>query len=151
MRRYSSKLQWKAHWNTTWLRYPLWIWMAFSVLCWFGLSKPTQMLITPYVCSTLLLGTALMLCWARMAISTHPKAEGVRRELRDMLLAICTTAVIGLLFPWLFRRMAGDPPSEVACMLAWVLCSAGFVLSLMVSKLLISIVRHIGDAAPLSS
>lgn len=103
------------------------------------------MLITPYVCAALLMGTALLLNWARMAISTHPNADGVKRELRDMLLAVCSTAVIGLTFPLLFARMAGESPTEVACMMAWVLCSAGFVLSLMVSKLLMSFVRHIGE------
>lgn len=145
MRRYSNRLQWKNHWEITWLRYPLWIWLAFSALCWLTLDQSTQILITPYVCAALLLGIALLLNWGRIAISTHPLASGVKRELRDLLVAVCATAAIGLAFPWLFGHMTGDSPTIVGSAIAWALCSAGFALSLLVTKLLMSFVRHIGE------
>ena len=125
------------------MRYPLWIWGSGSLGAWLLLPSEIIQIITPWVCGFLLLAAAACLGLMWYEIQSHSFAEHLKKELRRVAVAITITGIAGIAC-WIVLpvQLSGNPSPEL-CATAWALCSAGFVLSLLVAHLILAFILHI--------
>lgn len=126
-----------------WMRYPLWLWAAVSAAVWLWLPARFIQIITPWACGMLLLAAATCLALLWYEIQTHAIAEHLKQELRRVAIAITVTGVAGIACWLVLPVQLIDAPTLALCATAWALCSAGFVLSLLVAHLVLAFMLHI--------
>ena len=128
------------------LRYPMWIWAGLSLLAWVLLPAATLKQITPWVCGALLLAAAGNLGLMCHGIRKYARARGaLRKRYQNVIAAAVTTAVAGIACWIVLPTRLGSDPDLGICATVWLLCSAGFVLSLLVARLVLS---FIGELPP---
>lgn len=126
-----------------WMRYPLWVWGLFSASVWLFLPEALIQKVTPWACGVTLFAAAGFLALLWYEIQTHDFAEYLKAELRRVAIAITVTGLAGIACWVLLPVQLSDEPSLALCGTAWALCSAGFVLSLLVTQLVLAFLLHI--------
>mgnify|MGYP007014084849 CR=1 FL=1 len=86
------------------------------------------------------MATAVMLYWIRQALESRAHGAELQTELRILMGAILTTLSIGAALPVLLPAMAGDSLEIGEGRIAWVLCSGGFVLTTILTRLVLAYV-----------
>lgn len=125
-----------------WMKYPLVLWGAGSGGAWLGLAPETIQTITPWVCGLMLLCAAGALYEVVKEVHSHPRAPVLKSELFKVKIAVGVTALGGLGVVLLWTPWLGNTPSLQHSATAWALCSAGFVLSWLVSRLVLGLIAE---------
>lgn len=137
--------------NSHLLRYPLPLWALISVIAWFAFPNAAIIAIAPWVCGALLVVSGLVLGCVCRAIYNRPEADSIQNMVRLQGGACVATALVGI---GIWLGYAGGyfaTPSLDVVKTAWLLCSAGFVLSVTVARLMLSFIALLPKAAKSSS
>lgn len=126
--------------NSHILRYPLPLWALVSIVVWVFLPGEMILAIAPWVCGALLVVSGAVLGCVCKAIYARPEATSIQSMVRLQGGACVATSLVGL---GIWISYAGGlvaPPNIEIAKTAWLLCSAGFVLSVTVARLMLSFI-----------
>ncbi|MFT5063566.1 MAG: hypothetical protein ACI91G_000936 [Gammaproteobacteria bacterium] len=133
--------------NSHLLRYPLPIWAVVSIVAWLALPDTGLIAIAPWICGALLVVSGAVLGLVCRAIYPRPEAYSIQPMVRLQGTACLVTSLIGVGI-WLgFAGGLLAPPNIQMVKIAWLLCSAGFVLSITVARLMLSFIALLPKAA----
>lgn len=126
--------------NSHILRYPLPIWALVSIVAWLVLPQGGLIAIAPWVCGSLLVVSGAVLGCVCKAIYARPEATSIMPMVRLQGIACLATSLVGVCIWVAFATGIEAPPTIETVKTAWLLCSAGFVLSVTVARLMLSFV-----------
>lgn len=127
--------------NSHLLKYPLPIWALASIAAWVAIPENGLITMAPWVCGALLVVSGAVLGCVCKAIHARPEARSIQSMVRLQGVACLATSLVGVGIWTGFASGLLAPPSMDIVKTAWLLCSAGFVLSVTVARLMLSFIE----------